>query len=1334
MALGVVRPLLLRFGLGVLLGGLAGLPSIEAQDADEARSLPQLSEAGRSRADLLEQERLAALGEGRFDDAIETAAELTRLFESLPANWWERLDAERWRDDLRAWSKRPDDERERIAKVFADIQGLFQAPDVTAIEGAIEQQVELLGAESPHVASTYQLLGYGHRRAGRVDLAEVAYRRAIEIQEKVLPDPHPALADSLNMVGFTFFQRAQYRVAEPFFRRAYAIHRATVPENNRAFAVTVNNIGAVLRMQERPREAIPFLRRSLELREQLSGPEHPSLLTPLWNLVTAHAGCREAQKSSEYLERYRALRETLGQPMSKLELAGHSRQLGRRHEAESLIREGLALRKEQGTPDDGQLIESLLLIGRLLIERGALDEAQDALERAREVSLALAGPEHPLTATTLLRLGEVASDRNEFGRAETLIRQGLAVLRRREPLGQGVPLALTALARCMKHRDNWEEAERLYREVVADREQRYGSNHAQTAIAYQELATTVAERGQHDEAIDLLTRTLEIQRRVLGEDPRVNSITTFELAKVHLLADDFDRAESRIRESLAYEARTRTESNANRVWRLHILQRTLREAGRAAEAEEVLREAIALWEEDGSGAAPHAIFVGLADLRGAAGDVAEEVRLYRRAFDLLEQGRTNVLGDERDRARLSTASLLGSIGRRLSCALVRAGEPAEAFSVLERSRSRALLDLLARQERDLEAEAKSDPESATRMAAATRARDNARSALREAERELEQIPFVDAEARRTGLAEVQEARRALDEAEVGVTSELARLYPTAGALDVDRVRARLRDDEIVLCYAWSDRELHLITLPPAGRGEPEAEILARGESAEALTARVWALRQAVTTPSNPDEVESLVNELGPVFLPAAVRARIDRAKRWIVLPEGGLTEIPFSLFTQLGADRDQDATPDIVTASSATVFLDRRQRAASATPKDGAGLVALGAPTFREREETAPLPDAGLLVEAVQPDSAADTAGLEVGDILISYAGAPTPNVEAFRNATQRVGRAIEDGKRPAEEPVEVTRWRHGVIEPVAVSPGRLGVRLGVGRLQDDVHLLTMRRGGDGVIARLSALDQIRLFGGELSPLPGTEREVTQIASLFDASELPAVRLVGSEATLTRLEAALDHARWLHLATHGFTGSRDRPYDAALALAEPDVETVDDFGFLTLAHLIDRWRGRLSHTELVVLSACDTRIGVHRGTGMLSIPWGFYFAGAPTVIASLWKVDDTATALLMGRLYENLLGRTTTPRTVAGTTYPAGRALPKLHALREAQAWLRQADAATVRSALGLTDDDEWSRWLGRYRGRPRVTASPEATTERPDAIFGHPFYWAAFVLSGSPE
>jgi CHAT domain-containing protein len=281
-------------------------------------------------------------------------------------------------------------------------------------------------------------------------------------------------------------------------------------------------------------------------------------------------------------------------------------------------------------------------------------------------------------------------------------------------------------------------------------------------------------------------------------------------------------------------------------------------------------------------------------------------------------------------------------------------------------------------------------------------------------------------------------------------------------------------------------------------------------------------------------------------------------------------------------------------------------------------------------------------------------------------------------------------------------------------------------------------RGGGEFAASASATDQVRLFGGVLPPLLGSGREARAVSALLERAGVKPTLLAGVDAKAPALLEAVSsgRCRYLHLATHGLMGSVDRPLDASLALTQPEKPTPDDIGFLRLEDLISKWGGRLEGCELVVLSACDTQRGARRGDTVMSLPLGFFFAGARTVIASLWKVDDTATALLMTRFYENLLGTFKESREVPGRAYAAGEALPKADALREAKQWLRSLTGKErdqhVRR-LGLQSATVVAKASEQERGIADKTVKAGPLVRGDARPYEHPYYWAAFILIGDP-
>jgi len=157
--------------------------------------------------------------------------------------------------------------------------------------------------------------------------------------------------------------------------------------------------------------------------------------------------------------------------------------------------------------------------------------------------------------------------------------------------------------------------------------------------------------------------------------------------------------------------------------------------------------------------------------------------------------------------------------------------------------------------------------------------------------------------------------------------------------------------------------------------------------------------------------------------------------------------------------------------------------------------------------------------------------------------------------------------------------------------------------------------------------------GGRLTRLPSTRREAEAILAVTPAGEgMKALDFHASRAAAT--SHALTEYRIVHFATHGFLSSA-HPALSGIALSLVDERGAPQQGFLRLHDLYN-----LSlPAELVVLSACQTALGKEiKGEGLVGLTRGFMYAGAPRVIASLWQVDDVATAELMRRLYHGMLG------------------------------------------------------------------------------------------------
>ena len=198
------------------------------------------------------------------------------------------------------------------------------------------------------------------------------------------------------------------------------------------------------------------------------------------------------------------------------------------------------------------------------------------------------------------------------------------------------------------------------------------------------------------------------------------------------------------------------------------------------------------------------------------------------------------------------------------------------------------------------------------------------------------------------------------------------------------------------------------------------------------------------------------------------------------------------------------------------------------------------------------------------------------------------------------------------------------------------------------------------------------------NPLEQTEAETRRVEDEYRqftgaAATSDVIHLTGATATKRRTIEAIQGRRFLHLATHGYFSSLAQTVDPQLdtgaspsqIVADKSDETPALFpGLLSglafaganrpksdpLTGTPDYGAGimtaeevaglNLSDCELAVLSACETGRGrVTGGEGVIGLQRSFHAAGARTVMASLWKVDDEATRELMSSFYDNLWRR-----------------------------------------------------------------------------------------------
>ena len=225
-----------------------------------------------------------------------------------------------------------------------------------------------------------------------------------------------------------------------------------------------------------------------------------------------------------------------------------------------------------------------------------------------------------------------------------------------------------------------------------------------------------------------------------------------------------------------------------------------------------------------------------------------------------------------------------------------------------------------------------------------------------------------------------------------------------------------------------------------------------------------------------------------------------------------------------------------------------------------------------------------------------------------------------------------------------------------------------------------------------------------MAPLPGAEAEAKAVADLFERKG-GAELFVGSQADRLRLQAWYRNYTVLHFATHGFACSED-PLGSSIVLSHltrdevsldkttgslvvvsdprlpiqldskelgPEDMSTDKFSFPSRLDARTIMTAFMLDTDLVTLSACQTGLGKLMGEGMIGFTRAFLAAGARSLLASLWSVDDEATRDLMTAFYQHYLEH-------------GNKGLALQSAIKETRKWYPSPSAWAAFGLYGVTE------------------------------------------------
>ena len=869
--------------------------------------------------------------------------------------------------------------------------------------------------------------------------------------------------------------------------------------------------------------------------------------------------------------------------------------LGRYAEAEQLYMQAMGIRKVQLGENNPSFAQSLNNLAFLYESLGRYAEAEPLYLRAIEIRKAQLGEDHPTYANSLNNLAALFFNIGRYAEAETLYTQSMGI--RKAQLGEDHPdyaTSLNNLAVLYESLGRYAEAETLYTQSMGISKAQLGKGHPDYAVSLNNLAMLYQSIGWYAEAEPLYMQAIEVVKTQLGEGHPDYATSLNNMAALYKSMGRYTVAEQLLSHAMGIRKTQLGEGHPDYATSLNNMAALYKSMGRYAMAEPLYRKTIEIFRAQmGEEHFSYATSLNnLAMLYESMGKYAEAGRLLLQGQQVyLHQLRTVFpnLSEKEKEQFLTTFSFKFELFN--SFAVKR---QVDNPSITSHQYDNALLlkGLLLQSSSQMQERILSSGDT---------------TAIRQ---------FEDWQALK---------RQWLKESEIPISKrEQAGIAPEATLVKANTLEKELSSRSEVFAEAtdtvrttWQDIQ----------------QELQHSEAAIELIRYRWHNKNWTDT----------------VHYAALIVTPEMKTHPHLVLLENG-TELEErgaqsyqSVFATRGVSRVAGGDNPIPADSLYAYFWQPIQKALDSL--GGTKKVYLSADGVYHtlNLQTLKNPETGqYLLETLDIERVGSTKDLvkkrkqrvyNNNAVLVGY---PT-----YPASPEAVASALE-------------RYQQGQAMPVLTA--------------------SLSSSNYGTYQTYRAIDAKR---SDIKPLPGTLAEVEQLVSILDREGIPTQSLLENAASEDVLKKEKS-PRILHIATHGFfepeSEQQAKDFNRKMLMSGLGKETVSnnpylrcglylagsettlknrgnpDFqrpegqedGILTAyeATLLD-----LRGTELVVLSACETGLGVTKnGEGVYGLQRAFQVAGAETVIFSLWKVADQQTQEMMGMFYSNWLKKGMTKR------------------------------------------------------------------------------------------
>lgn len=830
--------------------------------------------------------------------------------------------------------------------------------------------------------------------------------------------------------------------------------------------------------------------------------------------------------------------------------------------------------------------EALLYSGFTCSDLGEAQKAAVSFNRA--LSLWRSLNDRRGEALTLIAIGHMQSQLGEKQEALDLLNRALALVR---PMGDKrweaailakLGWALFEMGEKQRSLDYYRDGLRLYQAV---------NHRVGEAALLAEMGEIYCSSGQNKKALSHYTQALLLSTAV--GDRHIESIV---LGNMGVVYESLGQAA----EALKYDRQPLSLNRASgdrrgEAYTLNNLGRLYQGLGQVSKSVDYYHHALLLTRETQDRVGEALALYNIARAERSLGHLTEGRSQLEEALKIIESLRTKVTSQELRSSYFASEHQRYDFYIDLLMQMHKRGPSegiaADALQASERARARSLVESLA--------EARADIRQGIDPTLLDRERSLQQGLRAKADRQMQLLSGKPNKEEAEALAkEIRNLTNEYDQVQAEIKSKSPRYAALTQPqpLNLKEIQDQVLDDQTLLLeYALGDEHSYLWAVTPSRidsyelpkRAEIEKtarrvyDLLVARHPKAGETARQYQRRVSEADSQYWQQAATLSQMLvGPV-------ADQLGNKRLLIVAEGALLYLPFGALPAPFPKSEEG----------------RAKGKQAPSPRPSPPVAGDGRNPLIVDHEIVNLPSASALAVLRREIRDRQTASKAVAVLADPVFEADDPRVAGLtaKAADTEIRRSGDTGRprgRAAASPRPVTELHRALRDVGILREGGLGIS----------RLLSSREEADAIMAVAPA---------------GTRMKATDFGA--------------SRATATSAE--LGQYRIVHFATHGLLNS-EHPELSGLVLSLVDEQGKSQDGFLRLH---DIYNLNLP-VDLVVLSACSTGLGKEvRGEGLVGIVRGFMYAGAARVVASLWKVDDEATAELMKRVYQQMLQGGLTP-------------------------------------------------------------------------------------------